>query len=106
LTTVNNLHSRPPNQRTYIASVELRATRARVKEFAFADPRSLALYILNVDQVIPLVLAKRPYLILKDSSRFANLETVTGVSPRSTSSAEAHMALLLEARPFYSISLR
>lgn len=42
---------RPPNQRSYIASVEVRATRGRVKEFAFADPRSLALYILNVDQI-------------------------------------------------------
>jgi len=42
---------RPPNQRNYIASVEARATRARVKGFAFADPRSLALYILNVDQI-------------------------------------------------------
>lgn len=31
---------------------------ARVKEFAFQDPKSLALYILNVDQVrwIPLLL--------------------------------------------------
>ena len=43
--------SRPPNQRAYIASVEARATLAKLKEFAFADPESLALYILNVDQV-------------------------------------------------------
>jgi len=51
LTITNIIYSRPPNQRTYIASVEVRATRAHVKDFAFADPRSLALYILNVDQV-------------------------------------------------------
>lgn len=38
-------------QREYVASLEVRASEARVKEFAFADPKSLALYILNTDQV-------------------------------------------------------
>ncbi|KAF8581757.1 hypothetical protein K439DRAFT_1635926 [Ramaria rubella] len=42
---------RPPTQRAYVASVEARATIARIKDFAFADPKSLALYILNVDQI-------------------------------------------------------
>ncbi|GJJ10032.1 hypothetical protein Clacol_004258 [Clathrus columnatus] len=42
---------RPMTQREYIASVEVRATEAKVKEFAFADPKSLAFYILNTDQI-------------------------------------------------------
>ncbi|KIJ22468.1 hypothetical protein M422DRAFT_217848, partial [Sphaerobolus stellatus SS14] len=42
---------RPTTQREYIASVEERAGLARVKGFAFQDPKSLSLYILNVDQI-------------------------------------------------------
>jgi len=42
---------RPPTQREYIESVEARARLAKVKAFAHADLTSLALYVLNVDQV-------------------------------------------------------
>jgi len=42
---------RPPTQREYIASVEARARLAKVKAFAHADPKSLSLYVLNVDQI-------------------------------------------------------
>jgi indoleamine 2,3-dioxygenase len=42
---------RPPTQREYIAGIEARARLAKVKEFAFADEKSLALYVLNVDQI-------------------------------------------------------
>jgi indoleamine 2,3-dioxygenase len=42
---------RPPTQREYIASVEIRARGAKIKEFSYTDPKSLALYVLNVDQV-------------------------------------------------------
>jgi hypothetical protein len=42
---------RPPTQREYIESVEARARIAKVKAFAHADLKSLALYVLNVDQV-------------------------------------------------------
>lgn len=42
---------RPPTQREYIESVEARARLAKVKAFANADAKSLALYVLNVDQV-------------------------------------------------------
>jgi indoleamine 2,3-dioxygenase len=42
---------RPNTQREYIKSVETRARLVKVKEFAYADVKSLALYVLNVDQV-------------------------------------------------------
>jgi indoleamine 2,3-dioxygenase len=42
---------RPRTQREYIDSVEMRARLANVKAFAHADLKSLALYVLNVDQV-------------------------------------------------------
>ena len=42
---------RPPTQREYIAGIEARARLAKIKTYAYADPRSLALYVLNVDQV-------------------------------------------------------
>jgi len=42
---------RPPTQREYIESVEARARLAKVKAFAYADVKSLALYALNVDQI-------------------------------------------------------
>ncbi|KAF7982205.1 hypothetical protein HWV62_29386 [Athelia sp. TMB] len=42
---------RPPTQREYIAGVEARARLAGIKKFAEADPKSLALYVLNVDQI-------------------------------------------------------
>jgi hypothetical protein len=42
---------RPPTQREYIESIEARARLAKVKLFAYGDPKSLALYVLNVDQV-------------------------------------------------------
>lgn len=42
---------RPPTQREYIAGIEARARLAKIKAYAHADPKSLALYVLNVDQV-------------------------------------------------------
>lgn len=42
---------RPKTQRDYVESVESRATAYQVKRFAEADPTSLALYALNVDQI-------------------------------------------------------
>ncbi|KAG0141216.1 hypothetical protein CROQUDRAFT_83465 [Cronartium quercuum f. sp. fusiforme G11] len=42
---------RPKTQRDYVESVEARATAYEVKKFAESDPTSLALYILNVDQI-------------------------------------------------------
>lgn len=96
--------SRPPNQRAYIASVEARATLAKLKEFAFADPESLALYILNVDQArqFAYILYDLPH----DMHRFVNSETVTGTSPRSISFAGVHMVLLPGVLPFCDTSLR
>lgn len=51
--------SRPSNQKEYIASIEVRARLAKIKEFAFADPKSLALYVLNLDQA-------RNYMTFRD----------------------------------------
>ncbi|KDQ21352.1 hypothetical protein BOTBODRAFT_150132 [Botryobasidium botryosum FD-172 SS1] len=42
---------RPPTQREYIESIEARARLAKVKAFASTDAKSLALYVLNVDQI-------------------------------------------------------
>lgn len=42
---------RPKTQRDYVESVEARATAYQVKRFAEADRTSLALYVLNVDQI-------------------------------------------------------
>lgn len=84
---------RPPTQREYINSIEARARLSRVKVFAHGDLKSLALYVLNVDQVRNSIHSVSYEMFAHPRAfRFENLGTVIGPLLKSILSDVRHTA--------------
>jgi indoleamine 2,3-dioxygenase len=64
---------RPPTQREYIQSVETRARLAKIRAYSHADPKTLALYVLNVDQVYFSHLLKKCWSVFIDCYPYSQI---------------------------------